>query len=237
MMHPRLYMQSFQFATFNPINGIVAFETRLACGRRYSFSLTINQFLALNDVLVLIESQRNAYGHYPLGQGLWMHYNFSDASLYKESKDFQRRIDFVFASFREYKKYAHKRLLSLVRKEEREAAAAAATTIASGNGRGKAKGNVRSDKRPLSIVLQRKHQSPSPKRSCGEQRQALSRASNDGDMSYNDEESTIFPEWNNPNTRRWCKSFPSFSSPSKSLSTPENVQLSLASSFDPMESE
>ena len=232
-MHPRLYMQSFQFAMFNPTSGIVTFETRLACGRRYGFHLTINQFLALNDVLILIERQRNAYGHFPLGQGIWMHYNFSDASLYKESKHFQRRVNFVFASFEEYKRYTHKRLLSFVRKEEREADRLAARS----NGRGKDKDNTRGDKRPLSVVVQPRHRSPPSKRSCWEEREAVRRTTDDGDMSNFDEESTILPEWDDSIARWWCKSFPSVSSSSKSLSTPENVQLSLASSLDPMESE
>ena len=100
MMQPRLYMQSFQYASYNHGSERVTFETRHVCGRRFYFPLTKNQFLALNDAILLIDKE-NAYGHYPLGQNTWMHYNAFDASLYREMNN--GRVHFIFASFDEYK--------------------------------------------------------------------------------------------------------------------------------------
>ena len=76
MMHPRLYMHSLQYATYVPEDRTVMFETRHASGRQCSFVLTRNQFLSFDNAIVLIERE-NAYGHYPLGQHIWFHYNTS----------------------------------------------------------------------------------------------------------------------------------------------------------------
>lgn len=237
-MHPRLYMQSFQYATYNAVHEKITFETRLAYGRRCYFSLSKNQFLALNDAIILIDEE-NAYGHYPLGQYTWMHYNAFDASLYRETKDAER-IHFIFASFEEYKKYTHKRLLSLVRLKTTTVPTATRTRQKLYNGRGRHKSEIiaANCKRPLSAVLQSANQSPPPKRSRRGERETASRATNDVIMSHDDEEGPIFSKWHYSNTRRRSDSISPLSSISKGLSTPEKLHFfSPSDTIDAMESE
>ena len=230
-MQPRLYMQSFQFASYNHASERVTFETRHACGRRFYFPLTKNQFLALNDAILLIDRE-NAYGHYPLGQNTWMHYNAFDASLYKEMNN--RRVHFIFASFDEYKSYTHRRLLSLVRVKD-NATVARTKARAKRNGRGRSSGSSESvstnHKRPLSVAVQSSDRSPASKRTCREKREAVSRATDNADVSYNDEESAIFSEWHYSNTRRRRDSISPLSFAKESVTTVENdyCELSCAS--------
>ena len=227
-MYPRLYMQSFQYAMYNRTNQRITFETRYACGRRCEFTLSRNQFLALNDAIFLIDKE-NAYGHYPLGQRMWLHYNLFDASLYRETKN-DGRIYFIFASFAEYKRFTHRRLLSLVRlKEEKTVVTNARRSLHNerNRGRGGRKSEVVSsiNKRPLSNAMSETNRSPAAKRTCREERDAASRTTDDADLSYNDEASAIFPEWHHSNTRRWGDSISSLSSLSKTFSTTDSVQL------------
>ena len=238
MMQPRLYMQSFQYASYNHDSERVTFETRHACGRRFYFPLTKNQFLALNDAILLIDKE-NAYGHYPLGQNTWMHYNAFDASLYREMDN--RRVHFIFASFDEYKTYTHRRLLSLVRVKDNATVAAASVARtrtkarAKRNGRGRGEGGSSSEsvstryKRPLSVAVQSSDRSPASKRACREKREAVSRATDNADVSYNDEESAIFPEWHYSNTRRRRDSISSLSSTKENTAALDYRELSCAS--------
>ena len=233
-------MQSLQYATYNHVHEKVTFETRLACGRRYYFSLSKNQFLALNDAILLIDEE-NAYGHYPLGHGTWMHYNASDASLYRDAKA-RERVYFVFASFEEYKRFTHRRLLSLVRSKEEKTDVL--TAKRQHHGRNRARGGRKPEivssncKRPLSVVVQSVDRSPATKRSCREERKAASRTADDANLSHDDEESAVFPEWHCSNTRRRCDSVSSLSSLSKSFSTAESVQVfSPTDTFDEMETQ
>ena len=222
-MQPRLYMQSFQYASYNHGSERVTFETRHACGRRFYFPLTKNQFLALNDAILLIDKE-NAYGHYPLGQNTWMHYNAFDASLYREMNN--GRVHFIFASFDEYKNCTHRRLLSLVRVKD-NATVARTKVRAKRNGRGRGRSSSSSEsvstnhKRPLSVAVQSSNRSPASKRPCREKREAVSRATDNADVSYNDEESAIFPEWHYSNTRRRSDSISSLSSAKESVAAAE----------------
>ena len=243
-MHPRLYMQSLQYATYDRANEQVTFETRLACGRRHHFYLSKNQFLALNDAILLIDTE-NAYGHYPLGHGIWMHYNAFDASLYRDTKNCER-IYFIFASFSEYKRFTHRRLLSLVRSKEKktDVPKARATLQARrqynerDRGRSGRKAEIISTncKRPLSVAVQSVNRSPTAKRSCWEERNAASRTADNANLSCDDEDSSIFSQWNYSSTRRRSDSISSISSLSKSVSATESVQIfSPTDTFDEME--
>ena len=107
-MHPRLYMQTVQFVTYKANLDIITFETRHASGRRCHFILTKNQFLALYDAIALTQKSKR-YGHYPLGENMWMHYNAYNVRLYKETSD-RGGIKFDFESFEEYKTHTHARL-------------------------------------------------------------------------------------------------------------------------------
>ena len=204
MPRPRLYMHTLQYATYNKVYETVTFVTRLANGRHFHFELTKNQFLALNDAILLIDRE-NAYGHYPLGRNTWIHYNAFDASLYKEKT--HERIYFNFASFHEYKKYTHRRLLLLIRLQGNvEAAADVRRRRRKRNARyggdDSSENDVGGCQRPLSTTVQASNQSATTKRSRRGEGDPLCRSSNDADMSANEEESPIFSEWHYSNTRR-----------------------------------
>lgn len=232
-MPPRLYMHSFQYANYDYEKEEIRFETQYADGRRTYFLLTRNQFLSLNDAIDLIDKEK-CRGHFPLGQHTWIHYNAFDASLYRETRQ-SGRINFNFGCFEEYINFTHPRLLSIVRVND----AAAATKANRGRlGRGRGRGKPANHKRPSSVVFRPKDQSPSPKRACRRKREAVPGSSNNALLSDNEEESAIFPEWHCSNTWRRSDSITSISSFSKSIPSPEIVQLnSTFSSSASMETE
>ena len=236
-MHPRLYMQSFQYATYNRAYEKVTFETRFASGRRNYFSLTKHQFLALNDVIYLIDKGK-AHGHFPLGQRTWMHCNAFDASLYRDMKNCDR-IYFNFNSFAEYMKHTHQRLLSLVRSKEKKANGVTNVKQLRKIGRGgEAEVIATSCKRPLSVVLQPSDQSPTSKRSRREEWKSTSRSSDHADVSATSQESDLFPKWYYSNSRRRSDSTSSVLSTEENLGTPETIDMcSSGSRSDALESE
>ena len=227
-MHPRLYMHSFQYVTYNPETLTINFETRHVCGRRFHFRLTKNQFLALNDAILLIDREK-CYGHYPLGQGIWMYYNCFNATLYKELADYER-IYFKFACFDEYKTFTHRRLLSLIRLNDNATTATVARVRERGNGR-KSRAQKRSEansaghKRQLSIAMRPENQSSTSKRSRRKERDTLPRSSDNVIMSHDNEESPVFSEWHCSNTRRRHDSISTVASSTQNLASPERVRL------------
>ena len=236
-MHPRLYMQSFQYATYNSNSGKVTFDTRHIRGRRFHFDLTKNQMFALDDAISLID-QGEAWGHFPLGYNTWLHYGRSGVSLYKESEN--RRIYFHFSSFKEYKTATHRRLLSLIRLKDQTVVTGRARRSNNGRhqrGRGEAQIKSTSNKRPLSSEFQSSHRSSSPKRNRGGEWKAASRATNNAIMSHDVEESSVFSKWNGSNIGRRTDSISSLSSASKSVLSPEEVCLESGNTLDIMESE
>lgn len=237
-MYPRLYMHSLQYATYDQANDRITFETRHANGRHFRFVLSRNQFLALNDAIIMIEKEK-CNGHFPLGHYTWLHYNAFDASLYKQTENCAR-IDFIFASFEEYKSFTHRRLLSLVRLNDVATVAAAGTSAQEkrrNDGRSRGRGKSTSYKRPSSVVLRAENQPSTAKRPRRGERTISSRASNDADLSNHDEESAVLPEWHHTTTRRRFDSDSASSCTSKSLSSPDNVRLNSQSSSFSMETE
>ena len=231
MMHPRLYMQSFQYATYNVAQQTIKFETRRACGRRFYFILTKNQFLGLDDAIVLIDKD-NSYGDFPLGKGAWFYYNGFNATLYRETEKFGR-VRFPFTSFEEYKSFTHPRLLSLIRLKDEEATRAQRRSV----GRGRARGKSTNHKRPSSIVLRAENRSPPPKRARGGEGKTAPSSTDDVFVSHIDKESAVFSKWNCASSRRKCDSISSIPSSSKSISPPETVLLDSPDSSFSMETE
>ena len=231
IMHPRLYMHSLQYATYDQANDRITFKTRHANGHHSHFVLSRNQFLALNDAMILIEKEK-CDGNFPLGQYTWLHYNAFDASLYKETENCAR-IEFTFASFEEYKSCTHRRLLSLLRLND----LATVEKKRRIDGRSRGRGKSTSYKRPSSVVLRAENQSSAAKRPRRGERTISSRTSNNGDMPNTDEESAIFPEWHHSTSRGRFDSPSPLSSPSKGLSSPEIVRLKPPSSTSSMETE
>ena len=231
MMHPRLYMHSLQYATYNAAQETIKFETRRACGRRFHFILTKNQFLGLNDALLLIDKD-NAYGDFPLGQCAWFYYNGFKATLYRETENFSR-VHYPFIWFEEYKSFTHPRLLSLIRLKDGEAARVRRRSV----WRGRAEDKPANHKRPSSIVLRAGNRSPAAKRARGREGKTTPRSTDDALLPHTSEESAIFPKWNCASSRRKCDSISSIPSSSKSLSSPDTVLLDSPGSSFSMETE
>lgn len=240
-MQPRLYMQSFQYATYNAHCGKVTFETRHIGGRRFHFNLTKNQLFALDDAIQLIDRDK-AWGHFPLGHNVWFHYSKSTVSLYKEKEN--GRVYFQFSSFKEYKTVTHRRLLSLIRLKGETTGRERRSTDARRHNNGRARGRQRgcevkstSYKRSLSSTVQPADRPLSAKRYRGEEWKTASRSSINADVSHDGEKSSIFPKWKCSNPRRRSDSFSSVSSISKSALSLDEVQLEPCNTPDPMESE
>ena len=210
-----------QYAIYDSDARSVSFETRHVNGQLHRFKLSKNQFLALNDAILII-NQTNRYGHYPLGQQTWMHYNAFDASLYRDVTN-TKRINFIFISFSEYKRFTQKRLLSLVRSNERRRAC-------DENRLGRYRQRLKSaiSKRPSSIAMQSSDRSPASKRACRRKRHSSSTSTDNGDLPNDSEASAILPEWNCASARWRSDSksstssttqdtFPAVSYPSPSL--------------------
>lgn len=235
IMYPRLYMHSLQYVFFNSDTSEVTFATRHVSGRRFNFILTRNQFLSLHDAITLIDKD-NSYGHFPLGQSVWLHYNAFDASLYRDPIG-GKRVYFTFACFEEYKSYTHRRILMLVRSNEDSSK----TTRDWRTGRryrgrqraeddddevGEDRAHSSDNKRSLPIELRTNTQSPTSKRARWRKRKTASRPTDNVIVPNDDEEGSIFSEWHSSNARRRCDSISSMSCASQDLPSPETVQFS-----------
>lgn len=227
-MHPRLYMQTFQYAIFNSDSREVVFETRHVSGGHYYFNLAIDQFLALDEVINLIKVNSHHH-HYPLGQDMWLEYSGKESVLYKNIREGSGRINFIFENFEEYKSYTHKRLYSLVystlsRRPTRRR-------------RHYARSSIKTHKRPLSSSIWSLHRSPTSERHSGWSRETPPRSSFHAELSREDETHSLLPKWDDTNSRRRSDS----SSPSSPLypdiPSPATVRLDSPSPTSSLESE
>ena len=230
IMYPRLYLHSLQSATVNRKKTEITFETRHANGCHYYFSLTRNQFLALDDVLFLIDSPDCIHGHFPLDTNLWFHYGANEATLYVTSSD--KRPYFTFESFAQYKRFTHHRILSLLRLKEE---AKASITRRENDSRGR-RVSFSNHKRPISSVVQSVNRSTTTKRNHGE-RKTLPRATDNADMSHSGEEGIVFPKRNNSNSRWWIDSSSSSASESDDNLPFDAIQTPTSITLEPLESE
>ena len=213
-MQPRLYMQTIQFATYKQHGESITFETRHVSGRRYHFVLTKNQFLALDYVIALIQCD-DTYGHYPLGQNMWLDYNPNCVRLYKQRSNGDR-LKFHFVCFEEYKRHVHSRLRSLLLLNRNEA----------GRRRRKyGESSTASNQRPLSIAMQPTHQPSTTKRRCWGERKAALWATDNVNMSHDDKACSILSERNSTNSRRRSDSFSSKSSLCSDFSSIDSIRL------------
>ena len=218
-MRPRLYMQNIQYATYNSNRHMITFETRYISGRRLHFNLTNNQFMALDEVITLIEKHQQ-YGHYPLGQHVWIHYTSNSVKLYHD-EDKANRYCFFFETFEKYKAVTHSRLLSLVRLNRWS------------NGRGeRACHNSRRHgeksshhKRSLPSTVRFPSQSSAVEQHCRRTRSPLSRSSDNAYMSDAEETCSIFSQRNDSSSRRRLDSSSSTASDGENLHSPKTMQL------------
>ena len=229
-MYPRLYLHSLQSATVNKKRTEITFETRHANGCHYYFSLSRNQFLAFDDVFFLIDSSDCTHGHFPLGENLWFYYSANEATLYVASND--KRPYFTFESFSQYKRFAHQRILSLLRlKEETKVS----VSRRENGGKGRRRGTP-NHKRPISTVMQSANRCDATKRVRGE-RKTLSRAADDAVMPHMREEGAVLPERNSSNSRWRIDSSSSSESESDDLLSFDAVQTPASITLDSVESE
>ena len=246
-------MHSVQFVHFDNRNGKIYFESRKASGRHFQFILTRNQFFNLNDAIYQIK-KFNYYGHFPLGNNTWLHYNGgSNTRLYRESFAKDCRVYFSFDSFMDYIKHTHPRLLSLVRLNQSAAAAATAAIPDIGERRRRLNARRRlpsssstsssiscskstNHKRPLSAVLEPSHQSSDSKRHRGRAERAAASRSTDNDvLSAVEEESVILSKWERSSDRRRCDSDSSQSSCAEDRHSPASLRCDNPSVQTPMD--
>ena len=228
-MRPRLYLHSLQSVTISQETEEVIFTTRHTNGRWYYFPLTKNQFLNFNDILTLGDSQRHTSGHFPLGKKLWLYYD-TEVTLYRASKD--NRPHFKFQSFPHYRRYVHERILSLLRSSNapmgRQRRSNRASNAAMGKQRRSNRASRSINQRSLPGVVQTVARSPSPKRLRGEW-ESLPRSTNDAVVSHPKEESAIFPQRNNTNSRWRIES--SSSSENEEGDSFDSVEVQLSDSY------
>ena len=190
-MHPRLYLHSLQSVTVDQQRGEIFFTTRHANGCFYYFPLSRNQFLSLNDIIILIDSHKHTSGHFPLGEHLWLHLS-EEVTLYYTTNG--GRPYFKFQSFTQYRKYAHERILSLLRLSD------AAVGRRGGRKRNRSRPLSSNHQRTLPSIVQAATRSPAAKRTRGG-RESLPRSTNDALVSHSEEESVVLSQRDNTNSR------------------------------------
>ena len=223
-MHPRMYMQTIQFVTYNQYTERFTFETRHVSGRRHHFVLSKNQFLALDDVIAFIQKSKR-YGHYPLGQNMWINYNADDVRLYKETHEC-KHINFNFECFEDYKRHTHARLHSFIRPN---------CEVTRRRRKRHGEDSVMHYQRPLPVTLQSSHQPSTSKQRCRNEREVISRSTDNVIMSHDDEARSLLSKRKHTNPWRRSDSISSTTSTCAHLSSPPSVRLD--SSDDEMESE
>lgn len=231
-MQPRLYLHSLQSATVNEKRTIVTFETRHVNGRRYYFDLTSHQFFALDDIFYILD-KHHTEGHFPLGRNMWFYFGEGGAKLYTATPNDQPY--FKFQSFTQYKRFTHRRILSLLR--SRDDAVRTKNGSKSTATSGVSKQHYSSgDKRPLSTIEQSFNRSGTSQQHH-QDGEAVSRPTNDVILPHPNKESAILSEWDNTTSRRGSDSSSSLSSVSEDLLYPEEEQTLAYMATDSMESE
>lgn len=223
-MHPRMYMQTVQFVTYDFYSKSLTFETRHVSGSRHHFIITKSQFLALDDIIMLIDEGLR-HGYYPLDQNMWLCYKARNVSIYKETVECER-IKFTFENFEDYKRYTHSRLRSLLRLNSQ---------IARRKRRQDGEASVTNHQRSLSVTMQPSHQSSTSKRRCWNEREATLRSTDNVKLSPDDQTRAILSEWHGTTPRRRTDSIISSATMDTNLSSPTTVRLD--SSDEPLESE
>jgi hypothetical protein len=212
-MHPRLYMQSFQYVIYDSNRERIIFETRHVNGARSSFFLSKEQFFALDDAIAFIDEDNSfAYNNFPLGQNTWLYYDNDGANIYKNMENYNR-IYFDFVSFYTYKRYTHSRLLSLIRLNNDSLVDVELSKV--GNARRKLKVKSTCNKRTFPNEVQRAHRNTASKRNCREIREASPRSTDDVNMSSHEEEGAVLSKWQRSSARWRCDSNSSSTSDSK----------------------
>ena len=223
-MHPRMYMQTVQFVTYDRYTKTFTFETRHASGRHYHFIITKSQFLALDDVIMLIDAGLR-HGYYPLDQNMWLCYKASNVALYKETTECER-IKFTFEHFEDYKRYTHSRLRSLLRLNSK---------VARRKRKHDGEDSIANHQRPLSITMQPTHQSSTSKRRCWNERETAPRSTDNVKLPPDDKTRSILSERHDTTPRRRIESIISSATMDTNLSSPATIRLD--SSDESLESE
>ena len=223
-MPPRMYMQTIQFVTYDFYSKSLTFETRHVSGRRYHFIITKSQFLALDDIIMLIEEGLR-YGYYPLDQNMWLSYKANNVSIYKETLECGR-IKFTFEHFEDYKRYTHSRLRSLLRLNRQ---VARRKRMHDGGA------SVTNHQRSLSVAMQPSHQSSTSKRRCWNEREAAPRSTDNVKLPPDDKTRSILSERHGTTPRRRTDSIISSATMDTNLSSPATLRLD--SSDESLESE
>ena len=101
-------LRSTQKIRLDSFFSAVVFETLCVNGHTYFLRLSREQFLAFNDIFVLMNGE-HVKGHFPLGRNIWLHVYDYAASLHDSTKHGQPY--FKFQNFHQYLTFAHRRVL------------------------------------------------------------------------------------------------------------------------------
>lgn len=225
-MSPRLYLQDIQYATYKADTQEIWFQMRHVTGGNYHFILSREQFLALDDALIIIDNSHR-YGDYPLGQHMWLRYHNDEVTLYRNTRH-SGRIHFHFERFEDYKSYVHKRLYSFI-----DSKSAREVTRRRYHGRFPAK----THKRSISDDVWSTNQPSTSKRHCRSQRKTSPRSSVHAHYTNEEKVCDILSEWNNSNSRRRSESSDSTTDNNAHLESPVSLRHDSFSNHSSMESQ
>ena len=215
-------LHNVQKVRVDKLKKVLVFETECPNGSVYYFQMSRDQFFSFNDILPIIDLNDRPY-NFPLGKEMWCRYTSNHNMIFYYC---QKNVPyFKFENYYQYKNTTHRRLLSFLRHDGKQAVG---LRRSGGEDGGFFPSNC---KRPLSIAMQPSDQSArrSLPASDGEDVQASSRSPNNVVMSLDDKTSAILSERLNPNPRRENDSCSVLSSICENPSSPENIELGYSS--------
>ena len=221
-----LRLQNTQKVRLDKEKRTVIFQTKTLTGCVYYFPLSVNQFLALDDILAYICMHPTATGYYPMGQNIWLHYYYQGAILYDNKKD--ARPYFKFDDFQLYKNRLHRKLLSFLRHDDgrrvtktRHRLVAARKRVLEGEeDDGNDTSKTPDRQRPLPSESQPKTGSQETEdntTTCN----TLPSSPNNVDLPVAGQTCSVLPKRHSPNTRRWDDSDSASSHTSFSVASPD----------------
>ena len=220
-------MHAVQYASANARKSYILFETRTPSGQSFFFELSRNQFIAFNDVIILIEEGGASNGDYPLGNGFWFHYKYyNEGVIYDAHASDKHPYYFKFTNLKQYLKGAHRQLLSFLSDEGEE----------NGGRSRRRKRYLPSEarKRSLSNKAESAHKFGEYEETTSKWK-TPSRSTINADVSYEGEDGAVLSKWNDTNSGRRNNS-PTFSADtSDDQSNITEVCLSLDDTFDAVE--
>ena len=111
-------LHNVQKVRVDKLKKALVFETECPNGSMYYFQMSRDQFLSFNDILPIIDQYDRPY-NFPLGKEMWCRYTSNHNMIFYYC---QKHVPyFKFENFRQYKSFTHRRLLSFLRHDGKQA--------------------------------------------------------------------------------------------------------------------